>query len=131
MNRRVLVAMREHSLRRIIAGSLRTAGYAVVEAFEEPDMRWEIESTERPFDAVIRDARRSPEATLDEVVRMRDAEIDVPAVFVVSRMSAGFVSEARRLGVTLLPLPLKSSALFVALDTLPHPSRASAQRLVG
>lgn len=120
MNRHVLITMREHSLRRIVAGALRTAGHAVVEAFDEPDMRAEIEHTERPFDVLIRDARRHPDATLNDVVRLRNAGLAMPAIFVVSQVSEGYVSEANRLGVLLLPLPLKAADLRCALEGLPQ-----------
>ena len=120
MKRHVLVTMREHGLRRIISGALRTAGHLVVEAFDEPDMRSELEHTSRPFDAVVRDARRYPDATLNDVVRMRNAGLAVPAIFFVSHVTEGYMSEAARLGVSLLPLPLKSSDLLAALEGLPE-----------
>lgn len=120
MTRNVLITMREHALRRIVAGALRTDGHAVVEAFDWPDMRAEIDQAERPFDVVIRDARRHPDDTLNDVVRLRNAGLATPAIFVVSQVTDGYLSEANRLGVRVLPLPLKAADLRCALEALPE-----------
>lgn len=113
LNRLVLVTMKEHGLRRIIAGALRTSGHTVVEAFDEPDMRSEMSNAE--FDVILRDARRHPDAALNDVVRLRNAGCATPAVLLVGSVSDGYASEAERLGALLLPAPLRAADLHGAL----------------
>ena len=122
MNRRhVLVAMKEHSLRRILAGTLRTAGHLVVEAFSDAEMTSEIANAPFLFDAVVRDARKDPQAALDGLARLRAADSDVPAFVLVTKATASFAHEARRLGATVLTVPLTAAELR---GTIAHSARA-------
>ena len=119
----VLVAMREHSLRRILAGALRCTGFDVVEAFDDADAIDEIVHADRPFDAILRDGRRDPEAVLDALSRIRHADAEAPVLLLVGRTThPAFAGEARRLGAELLGLPITATELRALLATLPSRS---------
>lgn len=116
MNRHVLLTMREHGLRRIIAGMLRTSGHTVVEAFDGPDMRSEMAHSDRAFDVILRDARRDPEAVLSDLARLRDDDCHSRAVLLVGHAPEGYAAEAERVGAMLLALPVKAADLRRALE---------------
>ena len=119
--RHVLIAMKEHALRRILAGALRSAGHVVVEAFSDTDMMTEISSAATPFDAVVRDGRRDPECVLDGLVRLRAADSHLPVCILVNRATPSFAMEAHRLGATLLGLPLTAAELRAAITGSERP----------
>ena len=111
--RRVLIHVKDHGLRRIVAAVLRLDGLDAVEACEREDMLFHANRfrDDEKFEVVICDARREGPKTLSSIGALRRVHPTVPVVLLVVRCDQSFADEAARLGAYLLRLPMTSQEL--------------------
>jgi DNA-binding response OmpR family regulator len=116
--RRVLVGMRDHALRRIVSAVLRADGVDAVEAFDETATLHEIRRRLRPdrrFEAVLLDARRDSDSVLATVARIRAADPSLTVMALIVRPDEELVEKATARGAKVLRLPITSRALLSML----------------
>ena len=102
---RILVAEDDVHMRRLIAATLRTAGYRVVEASDGAEVLERIESTiwgdrHGLFGAIVADMNMPALTGLDVLAALRCAEIDTPFILVTAFGDEGVRAEAKWLGAT-------------------------------
>ncbi len=116
--RRVLVAMRDHALRRIVASVLRRDGIDAIEAFDENQTLEEIRrvTPDRRIEAVLVDARREPDSVAETIARVRAADSRLSVIALVVRRDDEFVATATSRGAVVLRLPMTSRDLRATLD---------------
>jgi len=114
---RILVAEDDVHMRRLIAATLRAAGYRVVEACDGAEVLERVESTiwhERHglFGAIVADMNMPALTGLDVLAALRCAEIDTPFILVTAFGDEGVRAEAKWLGATaVLDKPFGLDAL--------------------
>ena len=102
---RILVAEDDLHMRRLIAGTLRAAGYRVVEASDGAEVLERVESTiwrdrHGLFGAIVADMNMPALTGLDVLAALRCAEIDTPFILVTAFGDEGVRAEATWLGAT-------------------------------
>lgn len=117
---RIVVSMRDHALRRMVAAVMRVdSDLDVIETFGEPDLFAEM--SRAPVESIVIDARRDPIGALDTLSSIRERS-RIPVVLVVmSKPDDAFVDAASRLGGSLLRIPVTTSALKAAVTPVTRP----------
>lgn len=115
--RKVLVSMRDHALRRIVANALRKDGMEVVEAFDEAGALDEMRRrSNRRIEALLLDARRETQSVIAAIARARAVDPRLAIVALVVRCDDEFVAGATDAGAIVLRLPMTSRDLRATLD---------------
>lgn len=116
--RRVIVSMRDHALRRIVASVLRGDEIDAIEAFDDPQTLDELKrsTAERRVEAVLVDARRDPFAAITTIAKARAADPSLALIALMVRRDDDFVRAATSRGAVVLRLPMTSRDLRATLD---------------
>ena len=125
----VLVAEDDPDMRRLIAGTLRSAGHKVVEARDGMDILDRLEGTiwsERSdlFDVIVSDVSMPGLSGLDVLAALRCARWNTPVVLITAYGDEEMRTEARSLGAAaFIEKPFNPGALRAAVvDAAGHPS---------
>lgn len=126
--RRVIVSMRDHALRRIVASVLRRDDIDVIEAFDDPQTLDELRrATDRRVEAVLVDARRDSFAAITTIAKARAADPGLALIALMVRRDDDFVRAATTRGAVVLRLPMTSRDLRATLDAAAGTSPAVAE----
>lgn len=118
---RVLVGIRDHAFRRIIASVLGEAA-EIVEACTPADVLFEVRRSKvddelhRPIHAAVLDARKDPEGVLDTLEHVRRTHGRIALVVLAGHHADDFFVDAvLRQGAHLVKVPLRSHDLHATL----------------
>src|SRR3954470_25060400 len=116
--RRVIVSMRDHALRRIVASVLRRDGIDAIEAFDDEQTLEELRRStpERRVEAILVDARRDSFAAITTIARMRGCDASLALIALQVRRDDDFALAATNRGAVVLRLPMTSRDLRATLD---------------
>lgn len=120
---RVLVGIRDHAFRRIIASVLGEAS-EVIEACTPDDVLFEVrrstvqDEMHRPIHAAVLDARKDPDAVLETLERVRRTHGRIALVVLTGHHAdETFVEATQRLGAHLVKVPLRSHDLHATVQS--------------
>jgi DNA-binding response OmpR family regulator len=123
----VLVSMRDHALRRLVANVLRADGVVVVEAFDMEATFEELRRSNHLVQAILLDARRDSFETTVEIARLRAIDPNVGLIALNVRRDEAFEGAANRRGALVMQLPMTSRNLRLlwrqTAGNVAHPER--------